>query len=297
MIRRDPQLLGALLMLASSVFILYFVCLDEPGGRYVVDAKPLDVEVEEPTVLFSLLVSAPTNLAERQAVRVSWAQHQSPTRHRYGFFIGVHGLSPELHANLTAENEKHADLVLLPDISESFGKLTAKVLAAMTWIDRHPTLRPRYIFKASPSSLTFWGDDDTFLRVEQMIDELLARPESTSYYWGYFDGRAPVKRSGKYAEMNWNLCDHYLPYALGGGYVLSRDLVAFIALMGPQFRTFNNEDVSVGLWLSPLNITRRHDQRFDTEWKSRGCLDEYIVLHKRSPADMYELRLKVSQCW
>jgi len=49
---------------------------------------------------------------------------------------------------------------------------------------------------------------------------------------------------------------------------------------------FTSEDVSVGAWLSPLNITRKHDRRFDTEWYSRGCQNNYLVTHKRSPEMM-----------
>ena len=29
------------------------------------------------------------------------------------------------------------------------------------------------------------------------------------------------------------------------------------------------KDVSLGLWLAPYNITRKHDTRFDSEWKVR----------------------------
>lgn len=48
-------------------------------------------------------------------------------------------------------------------------------------------------------------------------------------YWGFFNGRAQVKRAGPWRETDWILCDYYLPYALGGGYVLSQGLVKFIA--------------------------------------------------------------------
>lgn len=48
-------------------------------------------------------------------------------------------------------------------------------------------------------------------------------------------------------------------------------------------RSFNSEDVSVGLWLAPLqNILRIHDRRFDTEWTTRGCQNSYLVTHNLS---------------
>jgi galactosylxylosylprotein 3-beta-galactosyltransferase len=48
-------------------------------------------------------------------------------------------------------------------------------------------------------------------------------------YWGYFDGRARAFSKGKWQEKDWFLCDTYLPYALGGGYVISESIVSFLA--------------------------------------------------------------------
>lgn len=63
-------------------------------------------------------------------------------------------------------------------------------------------------------------------------------------------------------------------------------------LSNSQFfhRLFNSEDVSVGLWLAPVaNIDRKHDFRFNTEYKSRGCSNQYIITHKQSSDDMKNL--------
>lgn len=52
-------------------------------------------------------------------------------------------------------------------------------------------------------------------------------------------------------------------------------------------RLHNSEDVSVGLWLAPLaNIERKHDVRFDTEYRSRGCSNQYIITHKQTIQNM-----------
>lgn len=47
-----------------------------------------------------------------------------------------------------------------------------------------------------------------------------------------------------------------------------------------------SEDVSVGSWLAPLNITYLHDDRFDTEYMSRGCNNSFLITHKKSPEKM-----------
>ena len=81
--------------------------------------------------------------------------------------------------------------------------------------------------------------------------------------------------------------DRYIPYALGGGYVLSHDLVSYISSNSELLKLFNNEDVSVGTWLAPLkNVHRKHDVRFDTESISRGCNNKHIVSHKQSVEDL-----------
>ena len=74
---------------------------------------------------------------------------------------------------------------------------------------------------------------------------------------------------------------------MGGGYVLSADLVSFIASNSDRLQIYRSEDVSVGAWLSPLaRLNRVHDERFDTEFVSRGCLNSYLVTHKQSVEEM-----------
>ncbi|KAH3827040.1 hypothetical protein DPMN_128968 [Dreissena polymorpha] len=132
-------------------------------------------------------------------------------------------------------------------------------------------------------------DEDSFVRVDKVSDELLSKPQER-LYWGFFDGRAHVKKSGKWEERDYVLCDRYLPYALGGGYVLSKDLITYVAENSHLFSIFKSEDASLGTWLGPLNIHRSHDTNFDTEFVSRGCFNSYIVTHKKSPDDLKELQ-------
>ena len=64
-------------------------------------------------------------------------------------------------------------------------------------------------------------DDDSCVQLPSVLEELKNSNFDKSLYWGFFDGRAPVFRTGKYAEKEYHLCNRYIPYALGGGYVLS----------------------------------------------------------------------------
>ena len=108
----------------------------------------------------------------------------------------------------------NSDLLLLPML-DSYPTLTKKVLNTMVVLNRNVEFK--FLIKC---------DDDTYIRIPEVIDELHHTNYENSLYWGFFDGRAPVKKTGKWEEKNYLLCDRYIPYALGGGYVLSHDLVS-----------------------------------------------------------------------
>ena len=57
-----------------------------------------------------------------------------------------------------------------------------------------------------------------------------------------------------------------MPYALGGGYVLGRELVSFIAENARMLELYNSEDAAMGAWLGGFKVTRKHDTRWDDWW-------------------------------
>ena len=194
------------------------------------------------------------------------------------FVMGTMGATRDQIDELRAENAENDDLILFENFAEGYTKLTEKMLHTLTWASK--SINFDYLFKA---------DDDTFARLPLLVKALRGRGHKKPprrFYWGFFDGRAAVKKSGKWKESDWFLCDRYLPHALGGGYVLSFDLVDFIARNRDLLQVYSNEDVAVGTWLAGLDIERWHDRRFDTEYKSRGCHESFIVTHKQSIDDM-----------
>ncbi len=82
--------------------------------------------------------------------------------------------------------------------------------------------------------------------------------------------------------------DKYLPYALGGGYVLSKDLVHRIAMNADGLTRYNSEGVSVGAWISPFDLERKHYGRFRSQtvkkWQHDQCKD-YLLVHPLSIED------------
>ena len=65
-----------------------------------------------------------------------------------------------------------------------------------------------------------------------------------------------------------------------------KDLAHYLAENTRILQMFNSEDTSVGTWLAGIKVNRKHDSRFDTEWKSRGCCNQFLVTHEQTQADM-----------
>lgn len=261
------------LFLVIWMYLFYSVYFGTNDNAYLEKPK---------TFLLLVLFSAPDNYFRREAIRNSWLRNRGHGDVAHLFGIGVQGLSPNALASLQKENEQYGDLMLLNTV-EGYEKLSAKLLESVKYACSE--FEYQYLFK---------GDDDTFVNLKEMMYELSTK-RKTRFYWGFFDGRANVKKIGKWAEPSWILCDKYLPHARGGGYVISSDLAHFISTNADYLQKYRSEDVSMGTWLGALDIERLHDPRFDTEYRSRGCNNKYIVTHKVSTNNMMQLQDNLEQ--
>ena len=227
-----------------------------------------------------LILSGVNNRNRRDACRETWLKLTQSTRHH--FAIGTKGLSAGEKSLLDLESNQYNDILLLPSVNDSYSSLTEKLIESFKVIHS----RAKYTLKV---------DDDSFVRLDLLETQLNSLMDGKLVYWGFFSAAAPVFKSGVWAESTWFLCDKYLPYAVGGGYILSRDLVDYIVHNVHLLQQYANEDISVGTWLSPLKIRRIHDTRFDTWWKSRGCSDSFFITHKQTPKKMRQYAKNLRQ--
>lgn len=219
-------------------------------------------------------------------------QHRTDMSHirlKHLFVIGTNDLSADLQNNIVEEQINHSDLLLLTDFKDDYRQLSDKLLRSISeLVDLY---KFKYILKC---------DDDAYVKLDLLVQELnfyhnqmsrvYDRSTEIDLYWGYFNGRAQQKVHGKWAENNYHLSDRYLPYAVGGGYVISYKIAKFIADHHTILGNYVSEDVSMGVWTAPFkNIHRKHDVRFDTQWLARNCRNYHLVLHKRTPKDMYDI--------
>ena len=215
----------------------------------------------------------------RDVIRETWKSthyHQPHYNVTVKFSLGTLGLNSTEVEELEAEEMEHHDLILLPHLNDTYTNLTRKVLYSLEWVDQH--LEYSYLFKC---------DDDSFALLDRMAHELANMSPDKGLFWGYFIGNAWPKFEGAWAEKNWFACDTYMPYAFGGGYVLSSNVVHGIIQIADILTLYKSEDVTMGAWTASFDIERKHDVRFDVMELSRGCSNNFIVIHKQSIEDMY----------
>ena len=195
----------------------------------VAAAAPNGTSREVTTFLFVLVLSGVDGVAARDAVRQTWmrsglrrvactrvtgAHARSASEATVRFFLGRTGLGAEAAAALEREQAQHGDLVLL-DMADSYAALPAKVAAAVVWIDRHVAMQflLKVVLPCRARALLMRADGRRQLRAAagrarraaaarhaRVRRAAAAHVMPRSLYWGYFDGRAPVFRAGKWAE-------------------------------------------------------------------------------------------------
>jgi galactosylxylosylprotein 3-beta-galactosyltransferase len=233
--------------------------------------------------LLVLVMSVPSHAEARQTARTTWMSLVSGDSSAVvRFVVPSGGLDEASAAALAAEVDKHADLLVVEDLAASpFEQLAeepgSKVgynpsAAALLWracrwaVSEVPEVE--YVARVG---------DHVFVRVAALLSALsdlekaiLVRPDSDTggrfpLYWGYFTGQDRPRDAEPMVDPEFVLCDTYVPYAYGAGVVISGDMVAYIARHGPLLQLFSRDDVSLGTWLAPVNVTHVHDTRFDTE--------------------------------
>lgn len=226
--------------------------------------------------LLLIIMSSPFGAPRRGAIRRSWLQlyHRSlDTEITTRFVIGIRNLRDKKRYEILNESSLYQDIILLNDMEDSYHNLTWKVLHTLTLVYREMDFH--FLVKV---------DDDSYVQVNKLVSALRKMGCPGRLFWGYFMGCAMPELKGKWSELHWFICPHYIPYAMGGGYVLSQRLIQLLARFSEKLLLYQNEDVTMGAWMVPYDIERLHELRFNTEGYSHGCNNNYIITHKEKAA-------------
>ena len=200
----------------------------------------------------------PADKDSRQLIRDTWFEgfHNSQDV-ALRFALGTRTMPLKEQRIYTKENETFGDIIFV-DTTEDFAALTNKTLAIINWAHRHVNFS--YFMKCNDTSYVF---------VENMIVELRREPTATKLYYGHFMVDQGIHDSSEWPDDKWDIGSHYLPFARGGGYIISQDLVAILSRDTPHLKWHINEDTAVGAWLSTFDHKRKSHNRFCYWWKGR----------------------------
>ncbi|KAK7317224.1 hypothetical protein RJT34_01267 [Clitoria ternatea] len=228
--------------------------------------------------LFIGVLSAGNHFAERMAVRKSWMQHRliksgiAVAR----FFVALHARQ-EINVELKKEAEFFGDIVIVPYL-DNYDLVVLKTVAICEYGVHRASAK--YIMK---------GDDDTFVRVDAVINEARNVPDDTSFYIGNINYYHKPLRNGKWAVTyeEWPE-EAYPPYANGPGYILSSDIASHIVseFEMHKLRLFKMEDVSMGMWVEQFNSSKPVLYLHSVMFCQFGCIEDYYTAHYQSPRQM-----------
>ncbi|KAA3458377.1 hydroxyproline O-galactosyltransferase GALT6-like isoform X1 [Gossypium australe] len=242
---------------------------------------------EQPVDLFIGILSAGNHFAERMAIRKSWMQHnlvKSSIVH-VRFFVAVHPRK-EVNVELKNETEFFGDIVIVPYM-DNYDLVVLKTVAICEYGAR--TVSAKFIMKC---------DDDTFVRVDAVMNEAKKVNGDRSFYIGNINYYHKPLRFGKWAVTyeEWPE-EKYPPNADGPGYILSSDIALFIVFEFERHNLslFKMEDVSMGMWVERFNRLKPVDYVHTIKFCQFGCIEDYYTAHYQSPRQMMCLWKKIQR--
>lgn len=243
---------------------------DREGVRFALHERPL---------LHIAILSAATNRHKRDACRRTWIR-DLPSGMSAVFMV-LTSSDDSVQDQLFEESVLHKDIHFVR-AAEGYYNIPYSTMSAIA----SASTRASYIMKC---------DDDTFVRVSQILERLRRSSNPKYWVWGTISRGARPNRSGKWAITKKEYtADTYPPYPHGPGYILSADLASWLA-SHPLSTFMKFEDVAMGMWIDsarqaglPVVI---ESGNFPLVCSSSGFIAHYI-----SPAQMHCLYAGRKNC-
>lgn len=148
------------------------------------------------------------------------------------------GTVSEEQQKLLAEARKYGDITLVP-IVDVYRNLGNKMLAFFDVL----------LQKAVEYDFFLKTDDDCLVNLERVRDHV---PRGHGpVWWSSFRENWPVARYGKWGDHDYTSA-LYPSFPCGSGYVLSREMILWLAKNKDYLHQYQGEDVSMGIWLAAL---------------------------------------------
>ncbi|XP_068722712.1 UDP-GalNAc:beta-1,3-N-acetylgalactosaminyltransferase 2-like isoform X1 [Montipora capricornis] len=175
------------------------------------------------------------------------------------------------------------DDILLVNVTDVYRNLPRKLLKFYSWCVENLHF-----------NFTLKTDDDCFVNVEAIIKGVSEKKlqGKESVWWSRFRSDWPVERVGKWREPDYT-APIYPSFACGAGNVLSADLVKWLALNADHLKSYQGEDVSMGIWLSAVAPALVNDDRWAC---GRECDTEIFTSPENDPEELREMWEDYQRC-
>ncbi|KAM6217451.1 UDP-GalNAc:beta-1,3-N-acetylgalactosaminyltransferase 2 [Rhynchocyon petersi] len=179
---------------------------------------------------------------------------------------------------LKEESRLYKDIVFV-EVVDTYRNVPAKLLHFYKWT-----------VQATNFDLLLKTDDDCYIDLESVFNRITHKNlDGPNFWWGNFRLNWAVDRTGKWQELEYP-SPAYPAFACGSGYVISRDIVHWLASNSERLKTYQGEDVSMGIWMAAIGPKRFQDSLWLCE---KTCESGMLSSPQYSPQELTELwRLK-----
>lgn len=150
-------------------------------------------------------------------------------------------------AALQEESLRHGDMVFV-DVVDTYRNVPSKLLQFYKWSVGNADF-----------NLLLKTDDDCYIDVDSVLMKIDHKGlKRSNFWWGNFRQSWAVDRIGKWQELEYP-SPAYPAFACGSGYVVSRDLVQWLASNADKLKAYQGEDVSMGIWMAAVGPQKYQD--------------------------------------
>uniref|UniRef100_A0A8C5PBA7 Hexosyltransferase n=1 Tax=Leptobrachium leishanense TaxID=445787 RepID=A0A8C5PBA7_9ANUR len=184
-------------------------------------------------------------------------------------------------ALLQEESTNFQDIIFVP-VVDTYRNVPSKLLHFYSWTVQFT--RFEFLLKT---------DDDCYIDIENMFKMIDHKNlKTTNTWWGNFRLNWAVDRTGKWQELEY-LGPAYPAFACGSGYVISQDIVQWLASNSDRLKTYQGEDVSMGIWMSAIGPKRYQDKHWLCE---KVCETGMLSSPQYSAQELVELWKQKERC-
>ncbi|XP_026079198.1 UDP-GalNAc:beta-1,3-N-acetylgalactosaminyltransferase 2 isoform X1 [Carassius auratus] len=182
---------------------------------------------------------------------------------------------------LREESLRHGDMVFV-DVVDTYRNVPLKLLQFYKWSVGNADFK-----------LLLKTDDDCYIDVDAVLLKTeLKRLSQSSLWWGNFRQNWAVDRVGKWQELEYS-SPVYPAFACGSGYVVSRDLVEWLASNAQHLKAYQGEDVSMGIWMAAVGPRKYQDSGWLCE---KECYVDMLSSPQHSPQELRSLWDRKRKC-